>query len=374
MVDSKDMIPTRYQRLQNQHLLTSPFKDPVDVVRSLVAVQAQDYYGAKWAIGQRMRHATDDVVEQAFADGRILRLHLMRPTWHFVAPDDIRWLVKLTAPRVKATHSYYFKKSELDDATIKRTNNILTKALRDGKQLTRDELRQVVKRAGIEPGDSERFGRIMFRAELDCVVCSGARKGNQFTYSLVEERVPASRLMERDESLAELAQRYFKTRGPASAQDFAWWSGLTLTDVKRAIDISGSVLKSEVIADKTYWKSGNAKQFRGKATGTVHLLSAYDEYFISYKDRSAAIHPKFDQKSIASKLVFDAPLVVDGFSAGGWKRMLAEDEVTIQLSPFVTLKRTDQQALKLAAQRYAKFLGKDARIILSGQPSVAAPA
>ena len=368
------MIPTRYQRLQNQHLLTSPFKDPVDVVRSLVAVQAQDYYGAKWAIGQRMRHATDDVVEQAFADGRILRLHVMRPTWHFVAPDDIRWLVKLTAPRVKATHSYYFRKSELDDATIKKTNKILTKALLNGKQLTRDELRHVVKLAGIEPGDSVRFGHIMFRAELDGLVCSGARKGNQFTYSLVEERVPASRLMERDEALAELAQRYFRTRAPASAQDFAWWSGLTLTDVKRAIDICGPVLKSEVIGDKTYWKSGNAKQSRVKVTGTAHLLSAYDEYFISYKDRSAAIHPQFDQKSIASKLVFDAPLVVDGFSAGGWKRVLAEDEVTVQLSPFVRLKRTDQQALKLAAQRYAKFLGKSPRVTLSGRSSVAARA
>jgi DNA glycosylase AlkZ-like len=364
-----NMIATRYLRLQNQHLLTSPFKNPVDVVTSLAAIQAQDYYGAKWAIGQRMRHATDGVIEQAFADGRILRLHVMRPTWHFVAPDDIRWLVKLTAPRVKATHSYYFKKSELDDATIKRTNRILTKALLHGKQLTRDELRQEVKRAGVEPGDSERFGRIMFRAELDGVVCSGPRKGNQFTYALVDERVPASRLMERDEALMELSQRYFKTRGPASAQDFAWWSGLTLTDVKRAIDICGPVLKSEVLGDKTYWISDNTNRSRSKATGTSHLLSAYDEYFISYKDRSAAIHPQFDQKGIASKLVFDAPLVLDGFCVGGWKRVLAEDEVTIQMTSFVTLKRTDQQALKVAAQRYAKFLDKSARITLSGPPS-----
>ena len=370
------MIPTRYQRLQNQHLLTSPFKDPVDVVRSLVAVQAQDYAGAKWAIGQRMRRATDDQIEQAFTDGRILRLHVMRPTWHFVAPDDIRWLVQLTAPRVKATHSYYFKKSELDDATIKRTNKILTKALRDGNQLTRDELRQVVKRAGVEPGDSERFGRIMFRAELDGVVCSGARNGNQFTYALVDERVPKSRLMERDEALTELARRYFDTRSPASAQDFAWWSGLTLTDVKRAIDSCGTLLRREVIADKTYWTSDKAKPSRINVIGTAHLLSAYDEYFISYKDRTAAIHPKFDQKTMASKLVFDAPMVVDGFSAGGWKRVVANDEVTIQLSPFVTLKRTEQQSLKLAAERYAKFLGKAARITSLVRPSKsrAAPA
>lgn len=357
------MNPTRYQRLQNQHLLSSPFKDPVDVVKSLVAIQAQDYAGAKWAIGQRMRHSTDDQVEQAFTDGHILRLHVMRPTWHFVAPDDIRWLVKLTAPRVRATHNYYFKKSELDDATIKRTNKILIKALRDDNQLTRDDLRQVVKRAGVEPGDSERFGRIMFRAELDGVVCSGARRGNQFTYALVDERVPSSRLMERDEALAELARRYFETRGPASAQDFAWWSGLTLTDVKRAVDICGAVLRREVIADKTYWVSDNSKPLRNKAAGKAHLLSAYDEYFISYKDRSAAIHPQFDQKSISSKLVFDAPLVFDGFSAGGWKRVQAGQRVDVQLTPFVRLKRTERQALKLAADRYVNFLEKPARII-----------
>ena len=374
MVDFPNMTPTRYQRLQNQHLLSSPLKDPVDVVRSLAAIQAQDYSGAKWAIGQRMRNATDALIEQAFATGQLLRLHVMRPTWHFVAPDDLRWLVKLTAPRVKATHSYYFKKSELDDATIKRTNKILTKALRDGNQLTRDELRQVVKRAGVEPGDSERFGRIMFRAELDGVVCSGARRGNQFTYALVDERVPPSKLMERDEALAEIAQRYFKTRGPASAQDFAWWSGLTLADVKRAIDICGDVLRREVIADKIYWTSGKAKSSRIKVIGTAHLLSAYDEYFISYKDRSAAIHPQFDQKSIASKLVFDAPLVVEGFCVGGWKRELTPDQVAIQLTPFVFLKRPETQALKLAAERYAKFLGRVARITLSGRPSAAAPA
>jgi hypothetical protein len=351
------MIPTRYQRLKNQHLITSAFKDPVDVVRSLVAMQAQDYSGAKWAIGQRMRRSSDDQVEKAFTDGRILRLHLMRPTWHFVAPEDIRWLVNLTAPRVKATHSYYFKKSQLDDATIKRTNKILTKALRDGKQLTRDELRPVVKRAGVEPGESERFGRIMFRAELDGFVCSGARKGNQFTYALLEERVPTSRSLERDEALAELAQRYFATRGPATANDFAWWSGLTVTDVKRGISACGPSLKSEVVDNKTYWLSEKTAQLKSKVAEMSHLLSPYDEYFISYKDRSAAMHPHFTEGSSA-QLVFDAPLLVDGFCVGGWKRMLKGEEVTIQASPLVALKKTERISVEQAAQSYAKFLGK----------------
>lgn len=356
------MTSIRHQRLLNQLLLSPSLKDPVEVVRSLVAVQAQDFHGAKWGLAQRMVSPTDDLIEKAFTAGRILRLHVMRPTWHFVAPDDVRWLLNLTASRLKATHNYYFRKSELDDGIIKQTNKVLTKALRDGKQLTRAELRDVVKRSGIEPGDSVRFGRILFRAELDGVVCSGARKGNQFTYALLADRVPRSRILERDEALTELAQRYFTTRGPATPQDFAWWSGLTLTDVKRAIDICGATLRSEIIEDQSYWGAKNSKGSKSKLPGPAYLLPAYDEYFISYKDRTASIHPEFDQKSIAARLVFDAPMVVDGLCVGGWKRIPSNNEVTIQLRSFTTLKSAERTAVKLAAERYANFLGRNGKI------------
>src|SRR5215204_3646589 len=235
----------RHIRLAQQHLSTPMMTSRVDVVKSLVAVQAQDYSGAKWGIGQRMLNATEAVIEQAINDGFILRLHVMRPTWHFVVADDIRWLVMLTAPRVNAVSSYYYRKAELDEATFRRTNKILIKTLRGGKQRTRDELREAVKRGGVEPGDSMRFGYIMHRSELDGIICSGARKGNQFTYALLDERVPKSRILETDEALAELTLRYFTSRGPATLHDFVWWSGLTAGLARRSIDSLGNQLRSE---------------------------------------------------------------------------------------------------------------------------------
>ena len=214
------------QRLANQGLVSPSFTTPVDVVSWLGAVQAQDYYGAKWAVGQRMREATDDAIEAAFTEGAILRTHVLRPTWHFVAPADIRWMLRLTAPRVNTTIGSYYRKLGLDDTVFRRTNKALTRALRGGRQLTRDALRQAVDRAGVV-ADGVRFGFILLRAELDGVICSGPREGKQFTYALLDERVPEARALTRDEALAELTRRYFTSRGPATVRDFVWWSGLT---------------------------------------------------------------------------------------------------------------------------------------------------
>ena len=352
----------RHQRLHKQHLLASSSKDPVAVLKSLVAVQAQDYYGAKWALGQRTVDCSDDAVEQAFADGRILRLHLLRPTWHFVSPEDVRWLLTLTAPQVNHVSSYYYRKSELDHGVFKKTNRVLAKTLEGGKQLTRSELRLAIKRAGVEPGDSVRLGHIMFRAELDAVVCSGARKGNQFTYALLDERAPNGRTLQPDEALAELTERYFKTRGPATIQDYAWWSGLTVSQAKRGVEIVGTQLKKEVIDEEVYWTSRTKKKMAGDINRRAHLLPPYDEYFISYKDRGAAIHPNFTQKTIAARLVFDAPLTLDGQVVGGWKRIFGKDAITIQLKPFTKLTRADRDAVMVTARKYASFLGKDDRV------------
>jgi hypothetical protein len=357
-----NMNTIRHRRLRNQHLLKTNHKDPVEVLKSLVAVQAQDFYGAKWALGQRTENCSDEKVEQAFAAGRILRLHVLRPTWHFVAPDDIRWLVQLTAPRINTFSSHYYRKAGLDEKVFRRTNEVLIKALQGGRQLTRSELREAVARAGIEPGDSMRFGYIMHRSELDGLVCSGARKGNQFTYALVAERAPRARTLERDEALGELTLRYFKSRGPATVHDYVWWSGLTIAEAKRGIEINGNRVKSQLIENKTYWASMPSRPAKASATRRVHLLPAYDEYFIAYKDRSAGMHSEFSQKDTASRLVFDAPMVVDGQVVGGWKRLLGQNSVTIEFKPFLRLTRADRSAFSLAAKSYGEFLGKDARV------------
>jgi hypothetical protein len=351
------------QRLRNQHLASPTLKDPVEVLKSLVAIQGQDYAGAKWALAQRTRNCTEDQVEQALTDGRILRLHMMRPTWHFVSPDDIRWLVELTAPRVNAACSSYFRKSELDDKLLRRTNKLITKALSGGHQLTRSELRDAVASGGIEPGDSTRFGHILLRAELDGLICNGARKGNQFTYALVAERAPQSRILERDEALGELTSRYFSTRSPATVHDFVWWSGLKIADAKRGIEINSGRLQGRSINDKQYWFSVEKTPAKQSSTRRVHLLPLYDEYFIAYKDRSAAVHPDANRLQGKTSLVFDPPMVMDGRSVGVWERVLGRSSVKIKLQPFIQLKSRDRADFREAAASYAEFLGKDLELL-----------
>src|SRR5690242_12008135 len=203
-------------RVCNQRLQSSEFQRPVEVVRWLGAVQAQDFYGAKWALGLRMVEATHETIEDAFNGGEILRTHVMRPTWHFVAPEDIRWLLALTAPRVNVRCGPNYRKYELDEATLRRSNKILTKALQGGKHLTRAEIKATLNRSGVAADDVVRLAHILLRAELDGVVCSGPRMGKQFTYALLEERVPAAKPLARDEALAKLALTYFRSHGPAT--------------------------------------------------------------------------------------------------------------------------------------------------------------
>jgi len=217
------LVSIARERLRNQRIGGRPLKRAVDVVRWLVASQAQDFAGAKWALGLRMSGATDAAVESDFDDGAILRTHIMRPTWHFVTQGDIRWMLALTAPRVNAVNAHRYRELELDTATFRKTNAALAKALEGGRQLTRDELRELLARARITVA-GQRMAHIMMRAELDAVVCSGARRGKQFTYALLDERAPRARSLSHDDALVELSRRYFPSRGPATVQDFAKWS------------------------------------------------------------------------------------------------------------------------------------------------------
>ena len=356
------------RRLHTQRLSAGGFTNPQDVVGWLGAVQAQDYPGAKWALALRMRNATDAAIEEAFAAGSILRTHVLRPTWHFVRPADIRWMLALTAPRVKAVMAPYDRKLGLDNAVFRRSLTVLARALRGGAQLTREELKGALQRAGVAADGVQRLAHLMMRAELDGVVCSGARRGKQFTYAMLDERVPASPVLPRDEALAELTRRYFVSRGPAQVQDFAWWSGLTVADARAGLAMVGSTLARDVIDGKTYWFSssqGNAaKAFRstgpaiGRPQRTAYLLPLYDEYLIAYKDRSAA-GDGTRWKQITARDPYLSPIVVDGQVVGGWKRTLDKNRVAIALTPFAPLSKADARIIAAAARRYADFLGLD---------------
>jgi len=344
------------QRLKNQRLSSSNLKTATQVVHWLGAVQAQDYYAAKWALGLRMPAATDEAIEEAFAAGEIVRTHVMRPTWHFVSPVDIRWLLKLTAPRVNAACKYNYRKLELDEAVFKRTNKAIAKALLGGKQLTRESLRSAVQRAGVPIDDLLRFTHILLRAELDGVICSGAREGKQFTYALLDERVPETKALSREQALADLTRRYFTSHGPATLSDFVWWSGLTAKDANCGLDMVQRHLLKEVIDDKTYWLSSSVMQGKSASRG-AHLLPAFDEYLISYKDRSAALEVNTGKQATQDNVLFRGVIIINGLAVGSWKRSLEKGSVRITLKHFAPLNKADRQLVADAADRYGAFLG-----------------
>jgi hypothetical protein len=338
-------------RLLNQHINGARFTQPAQLVAWLGAVQSQDYAGAKWALGLRLPGVIDDEVERAFTAGAILRTHVMRPTWHFVAPADIRWMLALTAPRVHATSDYYYRKSGLDVALFARSADTLTRELQGGHERTRDELRDALERDGVATHDPLRLSYIMMRAELEGLICSGARRGKQFTYALLEERVPPARVLERDEALAELTRRYFTSHGPATARDFSWWSGLTVADAQRGLAILGADLQREEVEGQTYWLASSALPARAHIEA-AHLLPNYDEYGVSYQDRSAIFDP-----ANLEEFVFSHILIVNGQIVGTWKRTLSKRAVAVEMSAFAPLPDAARQAANAAAQRYGAFLG-----------------
>lgn len=343
-------------RLRNQRLSRGRFETPQDVVRWLGAVQAQDYAGAKWALGLRMRRVRDTAIEAAFSDGRILRTHVMRPTWHFVAPEDIRWMLALTAPRVSAAMAPYNRRLELDAAVFRRSQRAIMRALRGGIQLTRQELKVALQRVGVHANGVQRLAHIVMQAELDAVICSGARRGNQFTYALLDERVPMVRARSRDDSVAELARRYFTSHGPAQLHDFAWWSGLSVGDARAGLATVERELAREAIGGRTYWFPSSVRTLT--APRRAYLLPLYDEYLIAYKDRRAALDPSRWTQA-ASRDPFSAPVVVNGEVVAGWKRIQKRDRIAISLKPLTRLDTQHRAVIGDAARAYSRFLGAE---------------
>lgn len=343
-------------RLHNQFLSQTKYTRPGQIVEQLGAVQSQDYAGAKWGLAQRLKDPTTDAaIDKAFNEGKILRTHVMRPTWHFVAPADIRWLLMLTGPRVHAGNAFMYRKLELDKDILKKSYKVLEKVLQDKKQLTRAELGAAFEKAGIA-AEGLRLGYFMMSAELDGVICSGGRQGKQFTYALLEARAPQVKPLKRDEALAELVRRYLTTRGPATLRDFTWWSGLTLADAKKGIEMVKDQFANEVLDGQTYWFADSVSPVREKSP-TAHLLPNYDEYFIGFKDRSAIgklvspFRPEENSVALSAHII-----IMNGQIVGGWRRTITKNAVSLERKLFTDLTRSQERALAQEADRYSEFL------------------
>jgi hypothetical protein len=333
------------ERLHNQGISHKRFESPHDVVQWHGAMQGQEYHSVKWALAVRCQGYTDKALDKLFDEGAFVRTHVMRPTWHLVAPEDIRWLLKLTAPRVHQANAYMYRQSELDENVFRQSQDILTKALDGGKEKTRTQLAAELAEGGI-PATDVRLAYIIMYAELEGLIANGARKGKQFTYALIEERYPKARELDMDEALLELTLRYLRSHAPASIYDFSWWSGLTIAEVKKGLS-----MQHEFVEVNGLWRAKNPDE--PSAVPFALLLPAYDEYGIAYKDHSATLAHEFIEKATTS--VFGGGILINGQVIGYWKRTFEKKRVEIELMPFRPLSGEELEAIEPVAQSYGKF-------------------
>lgn len=343
-------------RLINQRVIGSAFTKPEEVVSWLVAMQSQEYAMAKWAIRLRLPGATEVMIEEAFNNGKILRTHLMRPTWHFVTPADIRWLLFLTAPRVHMLNGLYYRRNGLDKKTLKKSTDLLAKILEEKTHLTREMIGEEFTKRKIKAA-GEKLALMLMYAELEAVICSGPRQGKQFTYALLDERAAGIKnSSDKEEAVSELVSRYFITRGPATLQDFVLWSGLTMKDARSGIDIVGAKLESREIDNQSYYfQKGMLDMKPSVKTKPNFLLPDYDEFGISYKHKSLA----FNILDVPGKkkpiITFNHSLMIDGLVAGAWKQERKGKNIEIEISSFIPLSTAKSKRVEKAVRDYRSF-------------------
>lgn len=345
-------------RLLNQQLINPLFRHPKELVSWMGAMQAQSYSMVKWAVGMRLKSATIQTVEKALKDGEILRTHVMRPTWHLVAAEDIRWMLKLSAQRIISANDSYARGWDLDipDELYMKSHNLLEKILCGKKSLTRQEITEHFNHSGIE-ADTHRMTRFMARAEQVGIICSGEDKGGKCTYALLEERVPPMPEITKDESLARLARSYFRSHSPAVLQDFIWWSGLPVSDAKQGVYLIDSELKAEQWKGQT-WYIHDACRTRGKSTGHIHLLPAYDEYLLGYKDRTDVLPLEHYPKAFTNNGLFYPIILHNGQVIGNWSKSAKKKCADPEHSWFRQEGVIEEEALNQAKQQFVRFLGK----------------
>jgi len=337
----------RRRRLAAQHIVGTTLTDPAQVVAALGAIQAQDYLGALWAIGLRMVDAREPVVEDAIAARQIVRTWPMRGTLHFVAAADARWLVELLAPRSAAKAAARLRSFAIDGKVLARAERVLARVA--AKPLARPAVYAAFERARIACGNGRGI-HLLWRLAHDGLICFGPRDGKQPTFVLFDAWLPAAPRRSRDEALGELAARYFAGHGPATAADFAWWSGLALGEARRAIAIAGKRLAQ----DGEHWldpANEPARIPRGRGT----LLPAFDEYLVGYTDRSAVLDPAHTHEVNAGGGILRPTIVVDGVVVGTWQRRLAGRAIKFELQPIA---RWPKRVVEAAMDRYTAFVGR----------------
>jgi len=352
-------------RLRRQFLVgESPHRNAADVVRALCAVQSQDFAGAKWAVAMRSDGLDEAAIDAAFDRGDIVRTHVLRPTWHFVAPEDLPWMQALTGHRVARIMASYNGRLGLTPAVLRKSLDVIGNSLAEQGPLTRAQLRAELERAGINTEGTQRLAHLAMQAEVEALVCSGPQRGKQSTYALVGERVKKSRLLKGDEALHELTVRYFASRAPATAHDFSWWSGLTVAECTRGIVMTGRQLQQITLNEKRYFVPPDF-ELPSRVSAAAHLLPNYDEYFIGFKDRSAIGQRLGHSVLVTGGNALIAHVVaIDGQLVGGWRRGFEKGKTVLRFELMIKLNRKEYSSLKRAVERFAEYTRSG--ILISG--------
>lgn len=332
--------------------ITCPLGTPHDAVARLTAVQAQDRPSALWAIGLRTTGGRAEDVEKAVGSRSIVRTWLMRGTLHFAAAEDIRWVLDLVAPRVLAGSRTRDEQLRLDEGTYERSRAAFADALGDQGCLTRSEMMRVLEEAGISTA-GQRGYHILWHLALEKLICFGPMVGREQSFVLLDGWVPPGKAMPREQALGELARRYFTGHGPAGVQDLAWWSGLTISEVRKGIEVARPHLVEEAHDGVPYFSGDGAWR---DGDDHAHLLPAYDEYIIGYKDRGAVLDKDHTKDVLSSNGVF-YPTIVTGGRVGGKWRVVNKRSVSIEARPFARLSAPEIEMLGKTAERYGEFRG-----------------
>lgn len=341
-------------RLAGHQLNGAVFERPRDLVAWMGAMQAQDYTMVKWAVGLRLKGGTLAAVNEALERGEIVRTHIMRPTWHLVAGEDIRWMLKLSGQRVKKSIDLWTKGTGLDipESLYTHCNDWIGRLLSGNRSMTKEELSKELEKVGI-PVDPERIKRYLLRAELLGIVCSGGDREGKPTYALLDEHVAPVPEISREEALTKLALNYFRSHAPATLKDFVWWSGLTVTEAKQAVGALGPQLRKETFGDQEFLIHTSCAETRKK--DCLHCLPPYDEYLVSYKNRSLILHPQHMPKAYNNWGIFYPVMLHNGRIVGNWSRTKKEPAARVTLfEPDHPLKSA---LLEKAIGQYLEFYG-----------------
>lgn len=338
-------IPTT--RLLSQQLASPQFNDPAEVVEWMGAVQGQEYRLMRWAVAMRTKKPSMIAFRQAYDSGRIIRQHLMRGTWQLISGSDYRWMMDLFAPKATKVIKGWMRASGID--IPEEEENLIREILLDtasgNGSATKEDFAEAIARQGITMDDHRLSYHIRF-AELKGVLCSGDLLPMKATYSVAEEKIPRTEAIDRDEALARITRKYFRSRQPATIEDFIWWTGLSLTDCRRGISLLGDWLYIERKDGREFYVTDDCRT-RGAHKGQYLLVPPYDEYLIGYKSRDIVLPTEHRHKAHNNSGNFSPIIVRDGLVCGNWTPFTREVEATFF---------SDDPSLKLPEEAAAEYM------------------